>query len=62
MSHSNLPNPLSLLPSHEITERTRACREELAALRKLQRMVKAAEVAQTARNRRAQAQGVPGHE
>jgi hypothetical protein len=62
MSHFILPSSLSLPASQEITERIRACRDELAALRKLQRMVRAAEAAETARNKRAQRQGVPGHE
>jgi hypothetical protein len=57
-----MSNPISLPTSSEITERIRACREELAALKKLQRMVKAAEAAELARNQRAPREGVSGHE
>lgn len=39
---------ITLPTPDEITERIRVCREELAALRKLQRMVKAARAAREA--------------
>ena len=43
---------ITLPTPDEITERIRVCREELAALKRLQRVVKAAQTAQAARTRR----------
>jgi hypothetical protein len=57
-----MSDPITLPPSTEIAERIRACREELAELKKLQRMVKTTEPAQLARDQRARREGVPGHE
>jgi hypothetical protein len=46
-------NEAIILPTpDEIAERIRACREELASLKRLQRMLKAAQIADSARGRR----------
>jgi hypothetical protein len=47
-----MSEPITLPPPDEIAERIRACREEMAALKKLQRMARAAQAAQNARERR----------
>jgi hypothetical protein len=52
-----MSDPITLPTSNEIAERIRACREELAALKNLQRMVRTAEAAQHARDRRDQPKG-----
>src|SRR5262249_16302154 len=53
---ATLPNPITLPPLAEIAERIQACREELAALRKLHRL---ARTAGAAREPRARRQGTP---
>jgi hypothetical protein len=47
-----MSEPLTLPTPDEIAELIRACREELAALRKLQRLVRAAETARKAQAER----------
>jgi hypothetical protein len=57
-----MSGPIILPKPDEIAARIRACREELAALKKLDRLVRTAEAAQLARDQRAQREGVPDHE
>jgi hypothetical protein len=45
-------DPITLPTPDEIAERIRACRDELAALKKLQRMASTAQAARLARQRR----------
>ena len=53
-------NESIILPTpNEIAERIRACREELAALRRLQRLAQSAQTAAKARERRDVAKGGP---
>ncbi len=53
-----MSDPIVLPTPDEIAERIRACREELAALRKLQRLAKAAEAAHKARAEQTKREGV----
>ena len=47
-----MSDPITVPTPDEITERIRACREELAALKKLQRIASTAQAAHIARARR----------
>jgi hypothetical protein len=47
-----MSEPITLPTPDEIAERIRACRDELAALKKLQRLARTAQAAHEARERR----------